>query len=89
METYKNLDIADMSGELWSQFHASIRKYLFVSNLGRIKSKDKKTGNELIRKQSLKKQFKKKDGTFHERLYFHVNDTVNNLSVLDFPRTLI
>lgn len=75
METYQNLSLEDLPGELWSQFHESKMKYLFVSNFGRIKSKDKKTGFELIRKQSLKKQFKKKDGTFHERLYFHINDT--------------
>ncbi|MFC8563503.1 NUMOD4 domain-containing protein [Peribacillus frigoritolerans] len=75
METYQNLDIADISGEQWSQFHESKRKYLFVSNLGRIKSKDKKTGIEMIRKQRLKKQNKKKDKSYHERLYFHINDT--------------
>lgn len=72
METYQNLDTADMSGEVWKQFRESRKKYFLVSNLGRIKSKDKKTEIEMIRKQRLKKQVKKKDGTFHERLYIQI-----------------
>ncbi|PAK47600.1 NUMOD4 domain-containing protein [Priestia megaterium] len=73
MAIYQNLDLRDIPGEQWKQFHEGKRNRLFVSNFGRIKSVEKKNGKELIRKQRVKKQFRKVNGIYHERLYIRID----------------
>ncbi|WP_349346497.1 NUMOD4 domain-containing protein [Priestia megaterium] len=55
MAIYKNLDLRDIPGEQWKQFHEGKRKLFYVSNLGRIKTVAKSTGKQQIRKQRVSK----------------------------------
>lgn len=73
MEAYKNLDLEDMSNEQWSEFHIGKLKKLLVSDFGRVKSIDKKTGKTLIRKQKIDTK---------GRPYIHINDKAVHISRL-------
>lgn len=52
-EIYKNLDIEDMQGEIWKHCDENKQMVYEVSNMGRIKSTDKRNGKSKIKKQAI------------------------------------
>src|SRR3954447_10960263 len=78
MYAYENLSLEDMPNEHWRGFHGGKFNNYFVSNYGRIKSVEKKTNKAIIKRQRLKKHVKKKDGSYHERLYTKIRENGRN-----------
>lgn len=81
-EIWKNLNVEDLPGECWEIFKESKMKNYFVSNLGRVKSVDKKNGVPFI----LKPQFNKKGYLQHRinKQWYRLNRLVAQVFIPNF-----